>query len=154
MHTKQSTRSRVLQTYKWPALATRDYKCTLWLHVSHVSRKHNKRPARAPRVIQVYHATRTCTTCPPSIIVTSHAPQCLSSTNAAVCTTNRPRCTSGPSGTATWSSCCNTHCSLLQTVSYLRNESYYNILQHFAILYFIKPQVWSSLDANVDTRDN
>ena len=37
--------------------------------MQHLSFKHNKRAARAPRVIQTYKATHTCTTCPPSIHV-------------------------------------------------------------------------------------
>ena len=47
--------------------------------MSHVSRKHNKRLASAPRVIQVYHATHTCTMCPPSIIVTRTCTTCYTS---------------------------------------------------------------------------
>ena len=38
----------------------------------HVSYKYNRRPIRAPRVLQVQQATRTCTMCPTSTLNNAH----------------------------------------------------------------------------------
>ena len=48
-------------------------------HVHHVSHKHEKWPAHAPRVLKAYQATHTCITCPAIVQVTRTCTTCHTS---------------------------------------------------------------------------